>query len=107
MIELKRKKNCHNCKHCSYESSDEEYTSSFGYFVCEKREDDGYNNLENNLCKKSYLEKAKVCCELSVLPVEAKCIECGDDDTCWPDDVDNHICFDCHCQKQLSEGGTI
>lgn len=102
MSDKNRKKNCHNCKHGLYES-DGEY-GEYRYFVCEKRDDDGYNNLESNLDKPSYLEKAKVCCELSVLPVEAKCIECGYDDVCWPEHADNHICFDCHCAKQLSEG---
>ena len=101
--EVRRKRNCHNCKFGQYESDGEygEYT----YFICEKREDDGRNNLESNLGNPSYLEKAKACCELSALPVEAKCIECGDDDICWPDDVVNHICFDCYSDNAINGEG--
>jgi len=98
MSDVKRKGNCHNCKHGQYESDGEygEYT----YFICEKREDDGYNNLDKNLDRKDYLEKAKVCCDLSVLPVEAKCIECGCDDVCWPENVDSFVCFGCYAASQ-------
>jgi hypothetical protein len=96
-----KKKNCHNCKFGGYETDGDygEYT----YFVCEKREDDGYNNLEKNLDKPSYLEKAKVCCELRVDPITVICKECGDEDYAWEESKDGHVCFDCYIAKQLKE----
>lgn len=101
MSDVKRKKNCLNCRHGYYESYDE-YGSSY-YFACDKREDDGRNNLEENLRKDSYLKKSKVCCELSVQPVSANCSVCGEIDTCWPEDVDTHICFDCYVCGSLKD----
>lgn len=57
-----KKKNCFNCKHSEYEANEEEYSSVNGYFICNKRGDS--EDLQFNLQLESYLEKAKVCCEL-------------------------------------------
>lgn len=51
------KKNCENCRHGYWESEDD--YGEYSYFVCEKREDDGYNNLNDNLCKESYRKKQR------------------------------------------------
>lgn len=90
----KLKKNCHNCSHGGFESDGDygEYT----YFVCEKREDNGYNNLDNNLSKPSYLEKAKVCCDPMV---EVKCKICGETEKASGESED-FLCFACWYQEE-------
>ena len=97
MSELKRKKNCHNCEH-GYRDSDGEYGEN-KYFVCEKRGCDSIE-IENNLMRPEYLEKAKVCCDLKVEPVETECISCGEIDLCWKEDVKSHLCMDCYFDKE-------
>ncbi|AHK11846.1 hypothetical protein S349_56 [Shewanella sp. phage 3/49] len=90
----KPKKNCHNCKFGQYETDGEygEYT----YFICEKREDDGYNGLEKNLYRSSYLEKAKVCCELRI---DVKCICCEEVER-LAENSKNYLCFPCWVDKE-------
>ena len=92
-------KNCHNCKY-GYPESDGEHGEHW-YFVCENREDDGYNNLENKLSSESYLNKSKVCCEFSDAGclVYTKCVECGGEDVCHESEVDKFQCFDCFVEK--------
>lgn len=58
------KKNCHNCKHGHWDSSDADGYSHNMYFVCEKRDAGDDIKLENNLNRPEYLENAKVCCDL-------------------------------------------
>ena len=97
--ELKKlKKNCENCRH-GYWESDGDY-GEYSYFVCEKRDDDGYNNLHNNLCKESYRKKAKVCCELMV---KAVCSVCGDIELQNSEVKDGFMCFDCWSQEERGE----
>tara|TARA_R110002020_G_scaffold361154_1_gene573792 strand:+ start:128 stop:430 length:303 start_codon:yes stop_codon:yes gene_type:complete len=67
------KKNCHNCKHGSYQTEGD--FGEYSWFECEKRFDDGKNNLDENLQNTIYLEKAKVCCDPMVL---VTCIYCGE-----------------------------
>lgn len=97
------KKNCHNCKHGEWDSDGDEY-SSWQYFACDKREDDGYNNLENNLCRPEYLEKAKVCChpkEPGEMIVDLTCPKCGDIFTGYARD-EGGLCLDCYGAKYFS-----
>lgn len=94
------KKNCHNCKHSYWDSDGCEY-SNYQYLVCEKREDDGYNNLENNLSRPEYLEKAKVCCDLKdpgEMIVDLICPGCGDTHAGYARDKDKE-CFCCFADK--------
>jgi|GEM_PF-5186775 len=89
------KKNCENCRH-GYWESDGDY-GEYNYFTCEKREDDGYNNLDNNLCKESYREKAKVCCDLMS---KATCMDCGSVELSNSEVKDDYLCFGCWVQKR-------
>lgn len=84
------KKNCENCRH-GYWESDGEY-GEYNYFICEKREDDGVNNLHSNLCKESYRNKSKVCCDLKV---QIKCTSCGDSELSNSEVEDDYLCFEC------------
>lgn len=94
------KKNCINCKF-GYWGSEGDY-GEYNYFVCDKREDDGYNNLDDNLSKKSYREKSKVCCELKEL---AKCNDCGHEQYVNFKPADDYLCFGCWYQnKELEQG---
>ena len=56
------KKDCFNCKHLEFEPNECEYSSSDGGFICSKREET--QSLIDNIAKESYLNKAKVCCDL-------------------------------------------
>ena len=96
------KKNCENCRH-GYWESEGDY-GEYNYFVCEKREDDGYNNLNDNLCKESYRQKAKVCCDLMI---EVKCGNCGAVELSNTEVKDNYLCFACWVKKEhgIREGG--
>lgn len=89
------KSNCENCRH-GYWESDGDY-GEYNYFVCEKREDNGYNNLENNLCKESYRQKAKICCELMV---SVTCKDCGAVELSNSEVKDDYLCFGCWVQKR-------
>lgn len=95
MSETKKKKNCNNCRF-GYWESDGEY-GEYNYFVCEKREDNGFNNLDNNLCKESYREKAKVCCELKFL---AKCNDCNAEELLTSPPSSDYLCFPCWTQRK-------
>lgn len=94
---MKLKKNCENCRH-GYWDSDGDY-GEYNYFICEKREDDGVNNLDNNLCKESYRQKAKVCCELK-LKLQVKCTKCGCEELSSAEVKDSYLCFSCWIQKE-------
>ena len=89
----KSKKNCHNCKFGQYET--EGAYGEYTYFVCEKREDDGRNNLDEKLRRASYLEKAKVCCELLV---DVECVSCGGISR-LSTKSSGHLCFPCWAEK--------
>ncbi len=70
------KKNCINCKHGVWDSDD----SVSLYFDCEKRDAGEDMKLENNLGRKEYRERAKVCCDLKpeeAIPVSLICPNCG------------------------------
>lgn len=86
----KLKKNCENCRYGHWES-DGDY-GEYNYFVCEKREDNGYNNLDNNLCKESYRQKAKVCCDLMF---KIQCSKCGDEELSTTKVKEDYLCFVC------------
>lgn len=89
------KKNCENCRH-GYWESDGDY-GEYNWFTCEKREDDGYNNLDNNLGKESYRQKAKVCCDLMV---KVKCTGCESVELSNSEVKDGYLCFGCWIQKR-------
>lgn len=56
------KKNCKNCKFLDYyEAGPEEFATS-GYY-CEARDDE---NVTSRMEEDSYLEKAKVCCDIKI-----------------------------------------
>lgn len=95
MCKLKMKKNCENCRH-GYWESDGDY-GEYSYFICEKREDDGLNNLDDNLCKESYRQKAKVCCELKL---QVKCTKCGAEELSNTEVKENYLCFACWVEKE-------
>ena len=61
-IDKMKKQNCINCKHKQWEPNECEYSSIKGRFVCDKREET--IELISNMKKESYIEKAKVCCDL-------------------------------------------
>ncbi len=89
------KKNCNSCRHGGFESDGEygEYT----YFVCEKREDDGYNNLDNNLCKATYRARYKRCFESMIKVV---CCICKEEEMVTFEPSDNYECFPCWQQER-------
>jgi len=89
------KKNCENCLHGFWDSEGDH--GEYSYFTCEKREDNGYNNLDNNLCKESYRQKAKVCCDLKI---KAKCNNCGAAELSNAKVKDDYLCFTCWVQKE-------
>ncbi len=61
------KKNCHNCIHGYWDAHfDEITTDMIEGFICEKRDPDENKNLEADLDRPEFLEKAKRCCELPV-----------------------------------------
>ena len=91
----KLKKNCHNCRH-GYWESEGDY-GEITYFVCGKREDDGRNNLDDNLCEERYRQKAKVCCDLKF---EIKCTKCGYKDISSVKVKDDYLCFGCWVEKE-------
>ena len=88
------KKNCENCRHGRWET-DGDYCE-YSWFECEKREDNGVNNLNNNLRKESYRQKAKVCCDLMV---EIKCTGCGFNELSNSEVKDYYLCFGCWIDK--------
>lgn len=94
------KKNCHNCKYGSYDS-DGDY-GEYSWFECSKRLDDGKNNLDKNLAKDSYLEKAKVCCEPMVV---VTCKICGDKDMAHEKN-DGFLCFPCWIEARKTPEDT-
>ena len=91
------KKNCINCRFGAWESHGD--YCEFDYFVCSKRFDDGYNNLDENLCKPSYREKAKVCCEPKY-PV--KCKDCGVEELFNYAPTDDYRCFSCWHERKVN-----
>ena len=87
------KKNCENCRHGQWET-DGDY-GEYSFFSCEKREDDGRNNLNNNLIKESYRKKPKVCCDLMVRQV---CVGCGSVELSNSEVNRDYTCFGCWAQ---------
>lgn len=94
MMKSNLKKNCHNCKHGSYQS-DGDYCE-ISWFECDKRCDDGKNNLDENLAKDSYLEKAKTCCDPLFV---VKCNVCGGEEKAHFDNKD-FVCFVCWAESK-------
>jgi len=87
-------KNCHSCRNGQWESDGDygEYT----YFVCDKREDNGYNNFDNNLCKESYRIKYKRCFEPMIKVV---CITCKEEEEVIFEPKGDYQCFGCWLEK--------
>tara|TARA_R110000772_G_C13098671_1_gene419433 strand:- start:77 stop:370 length:294 start_codon:yes stop_codon:yes gene_type:complete len=93
---MSKLKNCLTCRNGAWESDGDygEYT----YFTCEKREDDGYNNLNENLNKESYRKIYKRCFESMI---KATCITCKDSEMVTFKPKDNYECFDCYRIDEL------
>lgn len=85
---LKSKKNCETCRHGNWES-DGDY-GEYRYFTCEKREDNGYNNLDNNLCKEAYRSRYKRCFEPMI---EVVCKTCKEKELVTFYAKDDYECF--------------
>jgi hypothetical protein len=94
---MDNKKNCLTCRNGSFES-DGDY-GGYTYFVCEKREDDGYNNLNDNLNKESYRKMYKRCFEPMI---KAVCITCRDSEMVIFKPKDDYECFDCYRKDKLN-----
>ncbi len=98
---LEVKKNCNNCKHGRWDSDD----SVNLYFDCEKRDPGEDMKLENNLGRKEYRERAKVCCELksvSEVAIDLVCPTCSTGFTGWPSE-NGSDCFDCYSAKEFAK----
>ena len=91
-------KNCLSCRNGVWESDGEfgEYT----HFTCEKREDDGYNNLDTNLNKESYRKRYKRCFEPMI---EVTCITCKEVEEVIFKPKDNYQCFECYLEENRLE----
>ena len=94
-------KNCETCRH-GYWESEGDY-GEHNYFVCEKREDNGYNNFDNNIIKESYRKKYKRCFEPLFL---ATCKTCGLNETSASKPSKDWQCFGCWWQDKELEKQT-
>ena len=83
-------KNCLSCRHGHWESVGDcgEYT----YFACDKRVDDGYNDLDNNLSKEAYRKRYKRCFEPLI---DAVCINCKESEKVIFEPKSDYECFSC------------
>ena len=80
-------KGCDECRYGSWESD-----GDYNYFICEKREDDGNNKLQQNLGNPTYRERYKRCFEPMI---EAICKTCKETELVTFDASDNYQCPCC------------